>query len=342
MTTRLAAATTSEIMGYMALNLGGSAANVYTVSRTALTSTGPDTESGAGFQPMFLLAVGSAVVTTANSNTQGGSMSIGMTDGTNTHAISYFSEDIPSAADNSDTATRMTNTQFLSANLHTGAINWEATFTSFNTNGWTINYGDAAGSAYLNAFLAIGNGGGGTWAQNQDTKFTNFPQTTIYRLRFEVSNEGGNSSGALTYQLQVAETATCSAGSYAAVPTDTSGDWQIVDSTYITDGEDTYNINPGLTDEATTFVTGDSKDTGNTTGSITLAGDNFTEIEFSLQATTNSTVDGNYCFRLTNINNYSVYAEAVVVPEYTWLLFGLGPVLPGIIGRLRQRRRNSV
>ena len=77
----------------------------------------------------------------------------------------------------------------------------------------------------------------------------------------------------------------------------------------------TFNINPGLTDGATTFVSGESKDTGNTTGSITLASDAFTEIEFSVQALAAATDGGDYCFRLYDATNsqvldtYSVYSE---------------------------------
>ncbi|MCH7730444.1 hypothetical protein IID21_02820 [Patescibacteria group bacterium] len=128
------------------------------------------------------------------------------------------------------------------------------------------------------------------------------------------------------------------------MPTDTSGHWQIVGSSNITDGEATANISPGLTDEATTFVAGELKDAGNTTGSITLAGDEFTEIEYAVQAITNSTDLGNYCFRLfdttggTTLDTYTQYAEAVVVPEYLWLFFGLGPILPGLIGKIKGRK----
>ena len=67
----------------------------------------------------------------------------------------------------------------------------------------------------------------------------------------------------MSYQLQVAETANCVAGSYSPVPTDTSGHWQIVDSPFITDGEQTFNIDPGLTDDVLTFIPGELKDAGN-------------------------------------------------------------------------------
>ena len=112
----------------------------------------------------------------------------------------------------------------------------------------------------------------------------------------------------------------CSAGAYSAVPTGSSGHWQIVNSIYITDGGPTSNIAPGLFDEATTFVPGQVKDAGNATSSITLAPDAFTEIEFAVQATGNSTPGGSYCFRLydstgaTPLNTYDVYALGSILP----------------------------
>ena len=160
----------------------------------------------------------------------------------------------------------------------------------------------------------------GRFAAAEDTAISSLATLTPRRLRLEVSNEGTGSSGSVSYQLQVAETATCSGGSYSAVPTGSSGDWQIVDSVYITDGENTSNIVPGLFDEATTFVPGQLRDANNATNSITLASDEFTEIEFAIQATTNATAGGDYCFRLYDstgasvLDTYDVYAEASVAP----------------------------
>jgi hypothetical protein len=151
-TTRLAGATTNETMGYLALKLG-SDPKVYSTARTARTTIGDDVESGAGFQPNFLFGVGSAAVTAANTNTAGCSMAIGFTDGTNTYALMQHDQD---AVTLTNTHNRVTNSQFMSANAHGGAIDWEATFSSFDASGWTINYGDAATAAFQNAFLAIG------------------------------------------------------------------------------------------------------------------------------------------------------------------------------------------
>ena len=159
-----------------------------------------------------------------------------------------------------------------------------------------------------------------TFAAAADNPLCPLTKEITKRLRFEVSNEGTVASGGVNYQLQVAETATCGSGTYAAIPTDTSGHWQIVGSSFITDGQPTSNIVPGLFDEATTFVPGELEDRLNTTDPITLNGDEFTEIEFALQATTNATNGGNYCFRLYNatgavpLDTYTVYPEACLLP----------------------------
>ena len=79
-------------------------------------------------------------------------------------------------------------------------------------------------------------------------------------------------------------------------------------------------MRPGLSDEATTFVPGEVKDTGNATSSITLASNEFTEVEYSIQATGNATAGGDYCFGLYDstgasvLDTYDVYAEASVAP----------------------------
>ena len=82
--------------------------------------------------------------------------------------------------------------------------------------------------------------------------------------------KGPCSSGAMTYKLQYAQTDTCGDGTYTDVPTDDSGDFKIINSSYVTDGQATTDVPSGLTNEETTFVAGQVKDTGNTTGGVTL------------------------------------------------------------------------
>ena len=154
-----------------------------------------------------------------------------------------------------------------------------------------------------------------TWALPQDTKLIGLAEQSPRRLRFDVSNEGVLNAGPVAFQLQVAETAACAAGTYTAVPIDASGDWQIIDSVFITDGEATTNVTPGLTDEASVFISGEVRDANNAASSMTLNGD---EIEFSIQATSNATRGGDYCFRLFDalggsvLGTYLEFAEVSV------------------------------
>ncbi|MBZ0165497.1 MAG: hypothetical protein K8I00_01730, partial [Candidatus Omnitrophica bacterium] len=151
-TTRLAGAVANELMGYLALDVTGTA-YIYSGTRTALTTAGNDIDGNAAFQPVFLMGVGSAVATAANTNTDGGSLTIGMTDGTDTLSMSIHDED---NADTSNTHSRTTNTQLLVGYADDGTVDWEASFTSFDESGYTLNYGDAASAGYLTGFLAIG------------------------------------------------------------------------------------------------------------------------------------------------------------------------------------------
>jgi hypothetical protein len=159
-TTRTAAATDggggdtpTEEMGYLAIDFGNNP-EIYSTTRTARLDTNDDVVTGAGFQPTFLLGIGGAEATAFNTEYSGGSLAVGFTNGTHTYAFSGWVDDITG---NTDTASRLTNTQFWSANLDgpTETIEYEATFDSFDPDGWTIDYNDASGSAFQQAYLAI-------------------------------------------------------------------------------------------------------------------------------------------------------------------------------------------
>ncbi len=159
---------------------------------------------------------------------------------------------------------------------------------------------------------------GGTFAAAEDAIFLHLAKNTPKRLRFEISNEGTGAAN-VTYRLEVsgANPAACSSASYAAVPTAATSHWQIVDSVNLTDGSATTNVTGGLTDENPTFVAGEIKDTGNETTGITLSNTEFTEIEYSVQPTSNATNGAHYCFRLTNAGSptnftYNQYGQATV------------------------------
>lgn len=169
-----------------------------------------------------------------------------------------------------------------------------------------------------------------TFAVAEDTALTDLAKNTITRLRFLVSNEGWsrNTDAGVQFRLEYAETGTCSSGTYVTVPTDTSLHWQIADSSNLTDGDPTTNVASGLTDTNPNFVAGQVKDTGNTTSAISVTSRDFTEIEYSIRATTNATNAGTYCFRLTDAGSatrftYSVYPTVTLAaggtPDITLL-----------------------
>lgn len=161
-----------------------------------------------------------------------------------------------------------------------------------------------------------------TFRRSEDTSMTR-AKSVVMRLRFEVSNEGSASASLTTYRLEYGTlSTTCSAiGSWTAVPVSpTTEHFDIEpDSNGISDGSATTNvtIGGGLTDENTTFVAGEFKDTGNTTSGISLTTSQYTEIEYALQANSNAVDNTTYCFRLTNAGSttnfrYSQYAEWTV------------------------------
>ncbi len=154
-----------------------------------------------------------------------------------------------------------------------------------------------------------------TWAQVEDGTYTSFPKTTIKRLRFEITNSGWTRGAAPTFKLQYAKKLTdCTSETYTDVPaTATTEHWELADSANFTDGAATTNVAGGLIDANAIFVAGQVKDTGNTTGTITLASNNFTEIEYSVRATITAESSATYCLRLTNSNpKYTKYAQAQI------------------------------
>jgi hypothetical protein len=168
---------------------------------------------------------------------------------------------------------------------------------------------------------------GGTAATfdiDEDTELIDLAKNTNTRVRFLVSNSGAATASNTSYQLEFAEAATCSSGSYSAVPASAgAGDkWEIVDSTHYTDPTATEDITDGVDNSlpnpgGMTFVEGDLRDdNSNSTGGITLDQNRFTEIEFTILAT-NDALDGtHYCFRLTDsgtdLDSYSYYAEVTL------------------------------
>ena len=159
-----------------------------------------------------------------------------------------------------------------------------------------------------------------SWTEEIDYP-TQIKKENPVRLRFEVSNEGGQISGDINYRIEYGEKVNNCEDiiAWQALPNNDILHWRIIDSTYFSDGDSTTNIADGLSDENISFIPGEIKDANNQTLGIKLEDDEFTEIEFSIQATNNST-DTSYCFRLTNNGStdnfaYSVYPEISVIGD---------------------------
>jgi len=170
-----------------------------------------------------------------------------------------------------------------------------------------------------------------TWRRSEDVSAT-ADVGVNRRLRMEISNEGTLSSSSITYRLEYGLLATtCDAiVTWTAVPsTATTERFEMFNSTNLTDGNATTNVAGGLTDENTSFVAGQVKDTGNQTTGITLTASEFTEIEYSIKVTSNATAGQEYCFRLTNAGSttnftYSLYPQLTIgdpvidLKHYRW------------------------
>jgi hypothetical protein len=151
----------------------------------------------------------------------------------------------------------------------------------------------------------------------EDTVIAAVPKESTRRLRLQVSNEGSVSSQATQYVLEYGtKIDTCeNVGSWINVG-DAGGAFDMSTSTFISDGNTTDIDNPAngaMTEENTTFVgTGALREDSATTSGITLSSTQYSEMEFSIEATIDSGYDTTYCFRVTDADDqvmHSVYPE---------------------------------
>ncbi len=161
----------------------------------------------------------------------------------------------------------------------------------------------------------------------EDTSLTALQQGTPVRLRLQVSNEGGSSTPSLQYRLEYAQTSgTCDAATGWTDVGATGGDFDMYDSSNLTDGTDTTDIALGSLGAVTnpggkTFLTpnGGVKDTSSQTANILLSSTQFTELEYSIVASTSATEGNTYCFRATDKGNplflYSQWGRATIAAD---------------------------
>jgi hypothetical protein len=122
----------------------------------------------------------------------------------------------------------------------------------------------------------------------------------------------------------------------------TTEHWQMSASDNINDtGEPTSDIDPGLTNPGGgTFVQGELRDNTALTSGITLLPNRFTEIEYSIEATTNAPDGQNYYFRVTRSDGTTTnftypallddYPKVTLVgPSATKLVFTVEPTNTG-------------
>jgi len=151
----------------------------------------------------------------------------------------------------------------------------------------------------------------------EDTAITGVPKQSTRRLRIEVSNEGTVSTQATTYRLEYGTKVTTCAnvGSWSQVGVGVA--FATSASPYIADGNTTNLLNAAngaMTDANTNFVgTGALRESTAESGAITLSSTQFTELEYSIEATDSAGDDTTYCFRVTDagtpLESYSTYPE---------------------------------
>lgn len=173
-----------------------------------------------------------------------------------------------------------------------------------------------------------------TWATGaEDQVLSTLAKNTNTRLRFQVDNTGG-SANSYNYRLE-----------WAARGVDNSCDISYTNESYVavpdtatTEHFDmTLSAAPGYVDgevttaklsnaESYTFVAGTTvESTSNQSGAITLAQNQYTEVEYVFQANSNATDSGVYCFRVTNAG--TPLDSADVVAQVTLSGGGAAPTL---------------
>jgi len=158
----------------------------------------------------------------------------------------------------------------------------------------------------------------------ENTPAAGFTNGITKRLRVQVSAEGSVTSAPTQYRLEYAEkiTTCAAAATWTDVGVGGIGDWDMVNTPNLTDGNDTTLItNAGfgaMTPANTTRLVsnGGQKDTSSQTANITLTNTEFVELEFAIEPTVSAPQGNTYCFRVsdagTPLRNYNVYAEGTI------------------------------
>lgn len=158
---------------------------------------------------------------------------------------------------------------------------------------------------------------------SENATINNATKDTHYRLRLQLSNGGNATSTNAQYRLEYGvKTGECNGISESNwIDVDTTADaWDMVNSadSNFNDGNTTNITNSSkgaITDPGGgTFVgsTNTARETTSVTGNVTLDPSDFTELEFSLNASSTITDGTTYCFRATSsqhVLSYTLYPE---------------------------------
>jgi hypothetical protein len=153
-----------------------------------------------------------------------------------------------------------------------------------------------------------------SWTANEDTALSGLAKSNLRRLRFEIKNSGWTRGSGPQFVLEQAQAVNCATGTFFAVPTTSASAWQIVNSLNLTDNATTTAT--GTTATNAFFTPGYVKDQSNTTTALAVTSEQYTDIEYSIQATANATDGANYCFRLSNAGATSTFLYTVY-PQVT-------------------------
>ena len=142
---------------YLALRFDGVSGWVGTLD--APTGTGAWAVTAPGFRPQFVMLVQTmhTAVDTDVTDGKAGAVGIGVFDATAAYTQATAIEDASATTDTES----VSDDQPVSLNDHAGADAFDASFTSFDATGWTLNFSAADGTVRKWVGLAIGEAGGG-------------------------------------------------------------------------------------------------------------------------------------------------------------------------------------
>ena len=141
----------SPVYGYLALNFGGSASHkVGDEVGSASTESVSYTDAGFKSQFVMMLQTNATTYTGSTAQTYAG-LGFAMWDATNQGACTLSNQD---GAGTTVSKGAVADDAFYNLKS-SGIAEYQATFTSFDATGWTLNWTDASFGATLNPYLAI-------------------------------------------------------------------------------------------------------------------------------------------------------------------------------------------